>query len=216
MTITNRKYIIFIILLIIIGAGFFLYYQKISKKNNIYHIVVTQKTSLQEPKNTFLIEILENIFGLPKKSISDIVYDTREGSPHNENSSPLNFTYYILVKGEPVKLKLKYENENVIIKTKIANEKLIPYITDPNYCAINSDCVIRDNFCSYGSFNHYHIFYDVWGCAASTATEFECDTANPPDECDSSNCTQEVKYEGAKCVKNKCVAEKKIGDCVPW
>lgn len=226
MTPINRKYIIFIIVIVVIIGGAFLLdfrettnspnYQNISSERNIYHIVVAKQSPSSEIEDISLEEYLEHVFELPKESIADIVYDVREGSPHDKNYSPLNFSYYILIKGEPVKLKSNYENKNIVVKTKIGDEKLIPYITNPDYCELDSDCIIRDDFCSYGSFNYYHGFYDVYGCISSDYTEFECDTSNPSDECSSYNCTQDVEYEGVKCIKNKCVAEKKIGECTPW
>lgn len=210
------KYIIFILLIAFIAGGTFLFYQEFAQKSNVYRITIAKKSPSAELKDVFLKEDLENIFGLQKETIYNIAYDTREGSPHDKNSSPLNFSYYILIDGKPIRLKSNYENETVVVKTKIVDEKLRPYIVNSDYCEMDYDCVIRNDFCSYGAFNYYHGFYDVWGCGASTMTELECDTPNPPNECDSSNCTQEIKYKGVKCLNNKCVAEKKIGECAPW
>lgn len=248
---TNLKYILIVVILAaIIGGGILGYYylwikdleaklaeleKKLpevkllpgelteeGKRSNIYRITIARKPGSPEPEVTFLRWYLEDLFTLSRESISDIVYDTREGSPFYPKYRGLDFAYYIFLGGEPTELRQVYENESVTVRVINVDEKLIPYLKDPDYCEVDTDCVVRTNFCGYGAFNYYHGFHDVWGCPVVSETEFEC--AEPErvelEECEMGwydekmGCERDVEYTGIKCIENKCIAQNRIVKCL--
>jgi hypothetical protein len=86
-----------------------------------------------------------------------LAYDIRTTFPFDrEVSNPkYNSTYYFLVQNYTLPLKT-YPNDEFNVTVQSADQSLIPYVKDPEYCVQDSDCTLRTNFCTYGGFNNYH------------------------------------------------------------
>lgn len=163
--------------------------------------ITTKEIVPANRESLYLKYFLAESFGFPQNMISNIVFDTREGIP---NDNIYNSSYYIIV-DNGVELKNEYKNKDISIRTERADQSLIPYIEDPDYCRADTDCVVRKNFCSYGAYNYYHAFLDVWGCENGYYPEEDEDTLEKA--CDTGTQHAEVNYTNAKCVDHRCAGQ---------
>ena len=193
------------------------------KKSTLFLVQIKEKPyAAKSEEYFFLKEQLEKLLGLSPDSISFIVNDLRKipiSSLYDSGSKEQVTPYYILFEEGPIVLNALYENEYLVARVMNTDNGLIPYIRDPDYFAIDADCTIRTNFCHYGAFNYFHPFYDVWGCAGITYTEFECSTPDSEAVCDSASheqvgCVREVEYTGVACVDHKCVPKSQTAQCL--
>ena len=174
--------------------------------DNWYHITIAKKQAITSDEPT---PYLRELFGLPEGKSFSLVYDTGEGDPYETR---FDFSYYIFINDQLIKLKDKYENENLIVEVANVDPKLMPYLEDSDYCESNEDCVIRSNFCAYGAFNYYQRFIDVWGCEQGFYPEE--DEKSLQELCNKETEHPEVKYTGAKCINHQCVAQGRTVTCV--
>jgi hypothetical protein len=152
-------------------------------------------TSWEERK-----DIISYIFG--KTDDSRWIYPFGEGS--NE--------YYILVEPEFDKIDTEkiYSFLNFKIKASLADKKLLPFLLDPEYCEIDTDCSISNYFphCSYGAYNPYEEFFDVGGCESVIYPQEGDDySENIYNLCEDKSLFPNIEYDGAKCIENKCVPQ---------
>jgi hypothetical protein len=190
----------------------------VNENLNYYHLEIKLKDPKIEPPNdpdNFLINYLAKALGLPKAEnnfqvIEKIVFDTREGYPWGtKNFSRFNFNYFIGINGAKLETKI-YEDNYTTIKVNPVEERLVPYLKDPDYCEMDNDCTLRSNFCTSGSFNFYHQYVEVWGCEGMT------DETNQSsfDRDQEMGCTTSVSYSGSKCENNKCIGQNRTVSCI--
>jgi hypothetical protein len=189
-----------------------------NKSSTHYYLKISLKSPNRQPPDEeylFLGEYLQEILDLPKDKrsnevISKIAYDTREGDPFAEENSKYNFNYYLVLKEGQIDTSRKYEDEYLEIRANSINSGLEPFIDNPEYCETDNDCVIRYEFCTYGSYNSYHDFADVWGCGSlSDKSGYTFQIFD-----DERGCTTDVQFSGSKCVSNKCVEQNRTIVCI--
>ncbi len=185
-----------------------------TKSSTHYYLEMELKSPDQVPETYYLGEYLQNLLNLSKEKkfnevISKIVYDTREEKPRTpDHSEKYNSNYYIALKEGEI-IAGKYEDEYTTVNVSQVRTDLEPYIDNPDYCVTDSDCTIRMNFCTYGSFNYYHPFAEVWGCGPpSDETGY---TFLIYDE--KMDCETNVTFDGSKCLQNQCVGQKRQISC---
>lgn len=188
-----------------------------SKSPSAYYLQISLKSPEKAPPSEqyyFLSQYLQNALNLYKgdeynKEISKIVYDTRKENPYKGKNSKYNSNYYIMLKEKTIEAPKTYEDEYTTINVSPVEASLESYINNPDYCITDNDCTIRSNFCTYGSFNYYHPFHDVWGCGPpSDETDY---TFYIYDE--KMGCDTQVTYEGSKCKQNQCVGQNRKVFC---
>lgn len=178
-----------------------------------YYVKLKLKASDNEPlveTHYPLREYLQEILELTEENIAqlEVVYDTREGNPSRNDISIYNFNYY--VKNEQVDPTTVYTDDYTTVQVGTVDRRTVGYLADADYCEKDSDCTIRHNFCTYGSFNYYHPYQDLWGCPV--VTDEEGNTFGAPDE--ERGCETVVKYQSSKCLDNTCTAQGRSVDCV--
>jgi len=145
--------------------------------------------------------------------ISGISYDSTQKSPYGNDNYKFNREYFILLEPGTDTLDTEkiYKTKELTAMVSKAEPKLLPYIQNTNYCEVDADCSVSYNFCSYGSYNKFRSYSDIWGCAS----------INYPQEdekklwamCDATKQDPAVKYTGSKCISNKCIAQNREVVC---
>jgi len=200
---------------------------------NFYRVQLQLNSGVSEPKpddfngdystsnlGDYLVNILQ--LGKPTANISYdnffylIAYDSTQGEPYG-NASKFNSDYYIFLKSGVgvIDLQKTYKNAEFSAVVSKASPKLLPFIKNPNYCELNTDCLVRNNWCDYASFNKFKTFR-LGGCEYGNypqENEKELSATCPP-AIDPMVSPYEVKYTGSKCISNKCVAQNREVKCV--
>lgn len=201
-----------------------------------YHIYLTTDImkggTNQNPK--FLIDILQDLFDLPMVEfpqggativIKNIVYNTKDGYPDKGGMKDgvsyrqYNSDFYIAIKGFSLDLTRTYKNEEAEAKLAFVDPKTIPYIENKDYCEVDNDCMIRDSFCGYGSFNKYEYYADVWGCESPPYDLEVLNADGQPifyDEIydEKMSCNVRAKYAGVKCANHQCKGTGRTLSCI--
>ena len=184
--------------------------------SNTYRVEISLKPGAAQPNLDkeefyFLVAYLQEVLGLPESDkvtdvISKIAYDVREGTPYDDI---YNFNYYLVLSQGRLDSGKVYEDSYTEIKVESVSTRVAALAADPKYCQTDADCVVRANFCIYGSFNNYHPYNDVWGCGApEDETGYTFATYD-----ESMGCSTKVEYGGSKCVANKCVGQDRTVTC---
>lgn len=199
-----------------------------AKGQHPYKVQLSLNSGISKPKpysfdyttsyvGNYLMEVLE--LGKPvstasfKKLIPSIVYDSTQGSPYGDNNNRFNHNYYIFLEPEVTSLDTQkvYLNDEFKATVSDVDAKLLPYIQDSNYCEMDTDCSVGYNFCSYGSYNKFRTYIDIWGCEG---TQYPQENESELYAiCAIAKQSPEVKYIGSKCVSNKCVAQNREVVC---
>jgi hypothetical protein len=186
-----------------------------SIESNVYRLELRLKAGASLPlgnEQTYgLGDYLLGILELPKsenyKDILDISYDTTKVKEFNKFENNNDY-YIVLKKGSLIDNKI-YEDKYSTIRVVRENPRLSAYLLNSDYCISDNECTLRYNFCSYGSYNNYSNYVDVWGCGAPGD-----ETGYTFDICDESKkCVTEVKYNGSKCIANKCEGQNREVIC---
>jgi hypothetical protein len=178
-------------------------------ESDIYMIKVATYSAFVLPKDIYYLdEYLQSLFGID----SEIAYDTREGNPYRID--PYNLIYFLLTKSKAITPGKTYGVKGISLTVSRTKPSLLPYIVDSKYCVVDTDCSVRENFCSYGGFNHYSHYRAVWGCGPPT----DEDAPGGPREFeiynDTMKCATDVTYTDATCIKNQCTGQNRIETCM--
>lgn len=157
------------------------------------------------PQSEFnnLADYLNNVIGLPKKTLTQLYYDTRSSNPYGSNEAPYQSKFYINF-NQSIVLKDLYQDQYINLAIAPSNENLLPYLIKSDYCQQDSDCIIGSDMCTNGAFNYYRLYRDPpWGCGpGGYKNNFSWFKWGEHD--DKLNCEVELKFDGAKCVNNQC------------
>lgn len=144
--------------------------------------------------------IIANTLNLNSNDFSDtLVFDTRSTDPYKNLYSKsdqdyyrtrYNNDYFVFLNKTKVDTKKTYSKNNFTINASEIDQKLASFLEDASYCQVDTDCVIRNEICSNGAYNHYSQMPPTFGCSGSF---------------DENGCNIEKKYTGAKCQQNKCI-----------
>lgn len=140
-----------------------------------------------------------------------IYFDTRLGSPYKVDGDNKYKMSYLLLTDKILDTNKIYEKDGLRVVVSDADKGLINYLKDPDYCEQESDCVIRENLCDYGSFNYYQEYHSIFGCGPAYYPEVGKDSRELEEE---NNCSVEVSYNSSKCISNRCVGEELHIQCI--
>jgi hypothetical protein len=187
------------------------------KPSAYYYLEIRLKTLGKEPpqeKYYSFGNYLLSALNFPKdqsytKIISKIVFDTRGRNSNEKNFSIYNSNYYLALKEGKIEAPKKFEDEYTVINVYPVKSSLEPYIDSPDYCKTDSDCTIRTNFCTYGSFNYYQEFLEAFGCeTVADETDYRYMILD-----EEKGCYTQVSYGGSKCLNNQCVGQNRKVFC---
>ncbi|OGK19854.1 hypothetical protein A3C23_04075 [Candidatus Roizmanbacteria bacterium RIFCSPHIGHO2_02_FULL_37_13b] len=186
-----------------------------SIESNVYRLELRLKTGASLPLGSeqsyglgnYLLGILE----LPKsENYSDVLnisYDTTKVKEFNKFENNNDY-YVVLKKGSLIDNKI-YEDKYSTIRVVKEDASLSAYLLNSDYCSTDNDCILRFNFCSYGSYNNFSNYADVWGCGPPSD-----ETGYTYGICDENKkCITDVKFSGSKCIANKCVGQNREVTC---
>lgn len=180
-------------------------------------------------------DILPELFDLPmvREShggaidvIEKIVYDTKGGYPYQggikdgASYRQYNSDFFVRIKGFSLDLTKTYQNKYAKATLSYVDPQIIPYLENKDYCKQDSDCMTRDSFCGYGSFNTYEAYADIYGCESPA---YDLETVNAQGQPifydgehydQSMKCYIKASYSGSSCVKNQCKGTGRTLSCV--
>lgn len=199
-----------------------------NKTQNFYKIKLSLNSGITKPKpfafdsaygasslGNYLIDVLQ--LGKPSatdsfnKIISFIAYDSTQKFPDGGNK--FSHEYWILLKpgSETLDVKKIYKTNELTAIVSLADQKILPFVSNSSYCEIDSDCAVGGNDCSSGAYNKFRMFYDIVGCAGLTYPQENMTEINAL--CDTGKQYPTVQYTGAKCISNKCIAQNRKVAC---
>jgi hypothetical protein len=152
-----------------------------------------------------LAEYLDVLFKLPTKSTSNVLFDTRSGSPYGTDNAVLKRPYYIIL-NQPTKLSSSYTDQYLSATTQVVDDAMLPYLIKNDYCEKDSDCSIRAAMCTVGAYNYYQGYHDPpWGCGPGgykgAYSWFEYGMYD-----DQLNCNLDsLEFDGVKCDNHICL-----------
>jgi len=216
--------ILIILTIVILGAvGYFAYKNYVPKPQDsktVYKLTlwVINKKNHQPNDNGDLTVYLANRLHLNQDEFN-LFYDQLQYSSQFEwywlSTDWKGMEFYLLAKNG-AKPKLIQKSDNFIeIKLQKTDGNLIPYLKNPKtdnldskYCQLDSDCIIRANLCSTGSYNQYTIYIDTFGCGGG-----HYDEQYYPDE----QCHRRITYSNPKCQNNQCISDENLSsECIPY
>ncbi len=195
----------------------------------LYKVKLSQKAGFIKPQEN-LQEVIEKLINIPttqtvnnpkQTPIKLIAFDIRETEPFaadlDGKSRKWNASYYMLVENYKIDVGRIYEDENLALEVTRTDQALTPYIKDNDFCKVDSECTVRFNYCSYGSYNYYQSFADVWGCGPPSDSETKNEDGSYYnfgffDE--KMGCETDVKYSASRCINNQCVGQNRVVSCV--
>ncbi|MDP1688647.1 MAG: hypothetical protein Q8L47_00770 [bacterium] len=199
-----------------------------NKIQNFYKVKLSLNSGITKPKpyafdstygasslGNYLIDVLRLSKPVStesfKKIISFIAYDSTQKFPDGENK--FTHDYWILLKPGSAVLDVTkiYKTNELIATISLADQKLLPFVSNPSYCEIDSDCSVGGNDCSSGAYNKFRMFYDIFGCAGMNYPQENTKELNAM--CEIGKQYPRVEYTGAKCISNKCIAQNRKVTC---
>lgn len=203
-----------------------LWYQVHLRTDNLYE-GVNQNPPLLAP------DILPDLFDLPmvKQSggavnvIQRIVYDTQTGYPYKGSHKDgvmyrqYNSDFFIAIKGFALDMTRQYKNSYASATVSFVDPKIIPYLKNKDYCEVDNDCLIRDSFCGYGSFNKYEEYADIYGCESPPYDLESINAEGMPTFMDEQydeamKCNVRAQYSGASCIRQQCKGTGRTLHCI--
>lgn len=212
--------------------------EKFPNENILWYHVTLQTDNLSNGVNSnpplLVSYILPDLFDLPMVKIGGgavnviekVVYNTKTGYPYQGESKEgamyrqYNSDFYIAIKGFSLDVTKTYKNSYAQATLSFVNPQIIPYLENKDYCQQDSDCVIRNSFCGYGSFNEYEYYADIYGCESPP---YDLELLNPTgqpiffdgQEYDQTlKCYVKASYSGSACIKNQCKGTGRTLSCI--
>ncbi|MBP7774799.1 hypothetical protein KA078_03340 [Candidatus Woesebacteria bacterium] len=107
---------------------------------------------------------------------------------------------------------LNSPHDTFIIQVISENPELEPYLSNPNYCQKDTDCVGEGYFCSVGAYNGYHEWAPfgcgyVTGVQGYSSEELKAATSKCPVSEFSGEPSFSADFSTAKCLNNSCQAQ---------
>ncbi len=185
----------------------------VAVKSGVYTVKMTLLDSLKKPTTQNGYFTLVKYLASRLKFSADeaaVYFDTRITQDMNRDSGMFNGQYILWLKSGLLETPIEDEDGFVKLLVTSLDEKIIPYLHNPQtnandamYCEVNGDCSVRDNICSIGAYNSYQIFVDVYGCGPDGQYEISKD----------GSCWRKKKLSNPRCIKNTCTATVELGVC---
>src|SRR3989344_291170 len=167
---------------------------------NLYKVKLDSRSEafvFKDPSDHLLSDYIISTLGLPVSTtkISLIAYEpTKTPDPYGKDK--FNSEYFISINANVDTQKL-YKTSDLTITVAGVDQKFWPFIKNPSYCEIDSDCSVGRNFCSYGSYNNFRILnLSPWGCESTRYSQE--DVGQLWSKCDASKQHPEVEYSSSK------------------
>ena len=154
--------------------------------------------------------VMENLFPpLDASSSASFILYTESSTPR---ANYLDYTYYLLTDSGDLKPGDYSTSQITAIVTETPIADFAPYLEDPKFCRENTDCVYRSDFCSFDSYNRYHLFRTPWGCGAIDYVGMgDSVTLSDSLDCDDG---LDITYESLECVETQCVVNNPVPVCI--
>lgn len=146
---------------------------------------------------------------------STLFRDTREAYEFNSS-------YFITLKEDipPLDFSKIHDHESFTVAVVIGEQTLFPYITNADYCEVDSDCTIRIEDCGQGAFNYYSdVGPSAWGCEVPYYPDEDQQWLGwqegkkfVEESCEEKGFSRgylEFMYSDAVCQRNTCVPKEK-------
>lgn len=177
------------------------------------------KNSESSHIGNYLIDILQIAKPVSYDSwanfISSVHYDLKQGY------SDFNKEYLVLFESNinAIDTQKIYKTNEFSVVVSEADSALLPFIKDSSYCEKDADCSVNNYLCSYGSFNKFGQYVEGYGCESIFYPQEEKNSeelkAMCPNISEYFEVNYEIKYDGSKCVNNKCMAQNRQVKCSP-
>jgi hypothetical protein len=173
-----------------------------STQNRIFTLTVTNnKGGTADP--TDLREAIQPMLGIPPETLHIFHDDTF-------NISASTNTFYLFTPTDAAALITPHDTFSIQVESE--NPELKPYISNPNYCQKDADCVKKGNFCNVGAYNRYHEWAPfgcgyITGVQGYTTEELRAATSKCPLSEISGEPSFSAHFSTAKCVNNSCQAQ---------
>jgi len=127
-----------------------------------------------------------------------LIYDSQTQDPRLDS---FDGKFYLFVKGKVAGSHFSNQQISFTVLEEV-DKSLIPYFKEPfpQYCQTDDDCEADFNFCTYGVYNKYRYYHDVWGCGPMYDVEYDC-------------LVESMDFESTACVDNQCVGFNKTVVC---
>jgi hypothetical protein len=178
---------------------------------SVYYLVIVRKPDAPLPIESRLIDYVSRSLKLPRQTlIRKIVFDTRQGNPYRDQTAKFNFSYYLIVEGSLPTLG-KFDNYATSFNLEVVNQSILPLLEESDYCHTDLDCMVRDDFCTYGAFNIYQTFLEQWACQGKVdefgeALIFYDETQQ---------CKAQTVFDEPACINNRCIPQQQASLCLP-
>lgn len=183
------------------------------ESGNFYQVDLTRKENI-DPTNFELLGYLNTAF---KQSDGKIVYDIRNVNPYKMWNQDEAVLYYLT--GATLDPDDNYSTSLFSIEIKRADEALLPFLYNSQYCQADTDCEARNEGCAYGGFNYYSDYMQTYNCGDSVDKDGVVGNGTPYiyGKADASvgcpNGKVWVEYNGASCVSNTCRGSNRTTTC---
>lgn len=119
-------------------------------------------------------------------------------------------TFYLFAPTDAASLNAPHDIFDIQIESE--NPELEPYLSNPNYCQADADCVDKYNFCNVGAYNGYHEWVTfgcgyITGVQGYTTEELKAATSKCPLSEFSGEPSFSADFSTAKCIDNSCQAQ---------
>lgn len=188
-------------------------FETASTNSDVYKITIDEKSGYDVSAGypggeSLLTDYLVSLLGISTDDIQNIAWNTDEETPYNSEVSIIRL--YVVTESD---IAGTHDDAYASTTVESIDPNIEPYLQNTDYCEEPSDCVVRNNFCAYGSYNKYHPYIDVWGCEMEltdeTGYEYGTDIIDPD-----LGCQTEVNFTGSTCSNNVCTGTGRTVTCV--
>ncbi|MFC1653825.1 hypothetical protein ACFL1M_03180 [Patescibacteria group bacterium] len=186
---------------------------------NFYKIHISYKPGQNYANEyNFLAEYLNQLFEFPNIENPNEEF-TRFATDTSSSNTETERAIYMVLKSQKISTPGEYSDQYANVTVESADPALYPFFIDSEYCEEDLDCTIRSNFCSYGAYNKFMQYIDVWGCGPSV--DYGSGWPEWGSYSEDLQCYIEVEFENARCQNNKCVETDANEVCledqnIPW
>ena len=156
----------------------------------IYDLTVSLKPEAATVSGFMLADLLAEAFNLPL-----VIGQPYPITALNIEASPSAGRFYIVFPASSVLKESYYESKWLQVRVKPADQKLQPYLLNNTFCQVDTDCLIRQSYCTVGAFNRFDPYLENVTCLQTSPIP-TCpaqETAVSP-RCVANRCLTQVKY----------------------
>jgi hypothetical protein len=171
--------------------------------HTVYSLSIRPKPAFTKPETPFS-KVLSDIMKNTNPTISYLgpfVAVSQDTDKNNQGTDAYNADYFLVITAGSLTTKT-FETEELKGNLELADEQHKPYLLSKRFCEKNTDCVLRESYCTLGAFNRFDTYLDVWSCAPGKITQENIIVGTYNTEY---QCTTDVIYESSACQANQCV-----------